>query len=169
MLCPVNSVWPNDTIWCTELWSTLVEVMTLCHWASSHYPNQCWPITTEVLWYSNKSNFIKNSQDISQWNLIVVSIQTHFTGLISWTKYCTPVTHWCTSIIQNNWIRQLTITKLCFYQNWIGMICGLQSMDPILSLCSYEILWLVRVLVTVTCHWSGWIKATKPLSKPMAT
>ena len=39
-LCVLDSLWPNDAIWCHWSWSALVQVMAWCLTAPSHYPNQ---------------------------------------------------------------------------------------------------------------------------------
>ena len=39
--------------------------MALCLTADTHYLNQCWPITGEVLWYSPAGNFTGNVQDLN--------------------------------------------------------------------------------------------------------
>ena len=53
-----NSFWPGDTIWQHRSGSALAQVM-----APSHYLNQCWPMTREVLWHSLEGNFTGNAQD----------------------------------------------------------------------------------------------------------
>ena len=35
-------MWPGDAIWLWWSWSTLVQVMTCCLTAPSHYLNHCW-------------------------------------------------------------------------------------------------------------------------------
>ena len=50
-----NSFWPIDTTWHHRTWSTLVQVMACCLMAPSHYPNQCWFIISEILWYFLKA------------------------------------------------------------------------------------------------------------------
>ena len=42
-------LWPSDSIWHHRTWSTLVQVMTCCLTAPSHYMNQCWLIISEAL------------------------------------------------------------------------------------------------------------------------
>ena len=37
----VKFSWPNDTVWYTKSYSTLVQVMALCPLAPSHYLNRC--------------------------------------------------------------------------------------------------------------------------------
>ena len=46
----INSSAPSDTIWWHKTWSTLVQVMVCSLTTPSHYWNQCWLITSEVLW-----------------------------------------------------------------------------------------------------------------------
>ena len=55
-LTPVHA----DTIWCHRTWSTSVPVMAWCHMTPSHYQNQCWQHTNEVLWHSPKDNYTRN-------------------------------------------------------------------------------------------------------------
>ena len=45
----LNSLWPSDAIWRQGSRSTLVQVMTCCLTAPSHYLNQCWLIITKCL------------------------------------------------------------------------------------------------------------------------
>ena len=54
---PINSWWPSDAIWQQRPGPTLSQVMAWCLMAPSHYLNQCWPLITEVLWYTLESNF----------------------------------------------------------------------------------------------------------------
>ena len=44
----LNSLRPCDTIWRHISGSTLAQVMACCLTAPSHYPNQCWLITSKV-------------------------------------------------------------------------------------------------------------------------
>ena len=48
----VNSLGPSDAVWRWRSWSTLIQVMACCLTTPSHYLNQCWLITSKVLWYS---------------------------------------------------------------------------------------------------------------------
>ena len=48
----VNSLWPSDVIWRQGSRSTLAQVMACCLTAPRHYLNQCWLMTSEVLWPS---------------------------------------------------------------------------------------------------------------------
>ena len=41
---PVDSLWPNYTIWQQTSGSAMAQVMTCCLTAPSHYLNQCWII-----------------------------------------------------------------------------------------------------------------------------
>ena len=45
----------------------IVHVMACCLTAPSHYLNQCWLITSEVLWHSSEGNSIRNAQHIYPW------------------------------------------------------------------------------------------------------
>ena len=58
-----NSLGPSDTIWRWRSWSTLVQVMACCLTAPSHYLNQCWLITREVLWHSSEDIIIRRFED----------------------------------------------------------------------------------------------------------
>ena len=63
----LNSLRHSDAIWHWRSWSTLVKlhVMACCLMVSSHYLNQYWLITTEVLrWYSPGCSFTGNVEDI---------------------------------------------------------------------------------------------------------
>ena len=55
-------------IWLQRPGSTLAYVMVCCLTAPSHYLNQCWLITGEVLWHSLNGNFIGNAQNIYHLN-----------------------------------------------------------------------------------------------------
>ena len=48
----VNSLGPSDAVWRWRSWSTLIQVMACCLTTPSHYLNQCWLITSKVLWHS---------------------------------------------------------------------------------------------------------------------
>ena len=62
----IKSLWPSDAIQRWRSWSTLVQVMACCLMAPSHYLNQCWLITSEVLrWYSLGGNYTGNAQSIN--------------------------------------------------------------------------------------------------------
>ena len=52
-----NSLWPSDAIWWQGSRSTLIQVMTCCLTAPSHYLNQCWFINTKVQWCLSEDNF----------------------------------------------------------------------------------------------------------------
>ena len=54
----VNSLRPSDTIWRHQSRSTFAHVTPCCLTAPSHYVNQCWLQTSEVLWHSHESKFI---------------------------------------------------------------------------------------------------------------
>ena len=58
----VNSLGPSDAIWRWRSWSKLVQVMACCLAAPSHYLNQCWLITSKVLWHSSKDMVIRNME-----------------------------------------------------------------------------------------------------------
>ena len=45
----IDSLWPGDPIWRHRSGLTLVQVMTWCLTAPSHYLNQCWIFISEVL------------------------------------------------------------------------------------------------------------------------
>ena len=64
----LNSLGISDAIWWQRSGSTLVQVMACCLMAPSHYLNQCWLMTKEVLWHSLDSNFTENTSDIYHWN-----------------------------------------------------------------------------------------------------
>ena len=40
----VNSLGPNNAIWCQTFWPTLFQARTCCLMATSHYLKQCWLI-----------------------------------------------------------------------------------------------------------------------------
>ena len=63
----VNSLGPSDAIWRWRSWSTLVQVMACCLTAPSHYLNQCWLITSKVLWYSSEDIIIRRFEDTNQY------------------------------------------------------------------------------------------------------
>ena len=63
----INSLWLSHNIW-HRTGSTLVQVMACCHQATSHYMNQCWPVTVRS-WpgHSPEGKFIQKAQDIYPW------------------------------------------------------------------------------------------------------
>ena len=63
----INSMWPSDVLWHHRTWSTLVQVMTCCLTAPSHYLTQLWLTITDVFWHSPESNFTGNTQDTYPW------------------------------------------------------------------------------------------------------
>ena len=67
LLLHINSLGPGDTVWQQIFVSTLAQVMAYCLIAPSHYLNQCWFITSDVLWHSTQGNFTGNAQDICPW------------------------------------------------------------------------------------------------------
>ena len=62
----INSLRPCD-VWWQRSGSTLAQVMAWCLTAPSHYLNQCWLITSEVLLHSPEGSFTGNTEDISPW------------------------------------------------------------------------------------------------------
>ena len=68
-----NSLWLNDVIWRQGSRLTLVEVMTCCLTAPSHYLNQCWLIFTKVQWCSI-------SLEISQPSVTKILFYCNFPG-----------------------------------------------------------------------------------------
>ena len=62
-----NSSWLEMPWWDDRTWSTLGQVMACCLMASSHYPNQCCLVMSEVLYNSHEGNFMENAQYIYLW------------------------------------------------------------------------------------------------------
>ena len=62
-----QAMWPSDAIWWYRHGSTLAQVMACCLTAPIHYLNQCWLITSEVLWHSHEDNFTRNAEGIYPW------------------------------------------------------------------------------------------------------
>ena len=62
----INSLRPSDIIWQHRSGSTLAQVMVCCLTAPSHYPIQCRPLISKVLWHSPESNF-KASARLQFW------------------------------------------------------------------------------------------------------
>ena len=50
----LNSLGPSDSMWRWRSWSTLVQLMSCCLTAPSHYLNQCWLIISQVMWHSSE-------------------------------------------------------------------------------------------------------------------
>ena len=75
----LNCLWPNNNIWYWRFWSTLVQVMTCCLTAPSHYLYQCWLIFNEVLWHSLEGNYTGDTQQIYPWYVfeIYLWVKTH--------------------------------------------------------------------------------------------
>ena len=61
----VRGVWPSDAIWRNRTAPTLVQVMTCCLMALSHYLNQCWLIMSKGTWYSLKGIISKTRFEIA--------------------------------------------------------------------------------------------------------
>ena len=59
-----NTLWPNDAIWHSRTWPTLVQLMGSCRMASSCYLNQWWLIICDVLWHSPGGIFTGYTRDI---------------------------------------------------------------------------------------------------------
>ena len=55
----INSLWPSDPIWWHRSGSRLAQEFTCCLMPPSHYLNQCWLMTSEVLWQSLDGNFTR--------------------------------------------------------------------------------------------------------------
>ena len=64
----VNSLWLSDAVRPHRSWSTLAQVMACCLMAISHYLNQCWLLTSEVLLHSSESDFMANAQATMLYN-----------------------------------------------------------------------------------------------------
>ena len=60
-----NSLWSKDVIWRHRSGSILVQVMSCCLVAPSHYLNQCWLILKGDMWPSPESNFTKSAHGIN--------------------------------------------------------------------------------------------------------
>ena len=74
---PVNSLWPNDTIWWHKSGSTLAQVMACCLTTPSHYLNQYWLVISKVQWHSSAI-----LQEIPQPSVIEISLK------ITYLKFC---------------------------------------------------------------------------------
>ena len=57
----INSLWPNDTIWCYKFGSTLAQEIAWCHQASSHY------LDSMLTSYWGSVAFTSKQITISQW------------------------------------------------------------------------------------------------------
>ena len=64
----VNSLCSSGTIWQHRSGSTLVQVMTCCLTAPNHYPNQCWLIISDVMWYPSEGITMRRSKGTNQYN-----------------------------------------------------------------------------------------------------
>ena len=62
----LNSFWPSDAIWRYRSRSTLARVMACFLTARSHYLNQRWLLTSEVLRHSPESKFTSNAEKFNQ-------------------------------------------------------------------------------------------------------
>ena len=57
-------------------WSTLAQAMACCLMAPSHYLNQCWLLSIEVLWHSPESNLTVSAKatilyyELTHWGLV---------------------------------------------------------------------------------------------------
>ena len=59
----VESLWPSDAMWRHGSRSILAQLMAWCLTTPSHYLNQCWLITSEVLRHSHEIDITGNAQD----------------------------------------------------------------------------------------------------------
>ena len=63
-----NSLWPSDVIWHHRSCSTLFQLMACCLTTPSYYLNQCWLLTSDLLWHSNESIITMNGQGAITYN-----------------------------------------------------------------------------------------------------
>ena len=56
------TLWSSDAMWRRRSGSTLARIMVCCLTALSHYLNQWWLLTSEVLWHSPERSFTANTQ-----------------------------------------------------------------------------------------------------------
>ena len=72
-----NSSWHSNAFW-----PTLDQVMACCLTASSYYLNQCWLITSQLLWHSSEGKLTQEMLKITilamGLNIITLRLQSHF-------------------------------------------------------------------------------------------
>ena len=67
-------LWPTDVIWWHRSGWTLVQIMTCCLMASSHYLNQSWLIINEAHWLLAEGNFTETGYNITLWKVTYLKI-----------------------------------------------------------------------------------------------
>ena len=100
-----------------KIWSILLQVMTGCRQAPSHYLHQCWLIISEVLWHSPDVIFTRNDQDdIYLWhvfeNYSFKNTATSPRGQWIDVEVSTPVVH---SFIVVSLINDLCSLRWCWH------------------------------------------------------
>ena len=75
----VNSLWPSDTIWHHITWSTLVQVMSCCLMATSHYQNQCCGIQIWAMLNTSIPDMSLKITNLRLWQ--------HLPGANEWNNY----------------------------------------------------------------------------------
>ena len=64
----LTELWIIDAVWHQRTWSTLVQVISCCPTAPSHYQNQYWLIISEVLQNSPGGNFTSSTHATTLYN-----------------------------------------------------------------------------------------------------
>ena len=81
-----NSLRPSDAIWLQRSQSPLAQVMACCLTAPSHYLNQCWLLSSQILWHLSEVNSIQCL--LTHWgrDKMAAIYQTTFTNAFPWMK-----------------------------------------------------------------------------------
>ena len=109
----LNTLWPSDAIWRRRYWSTLVQVMTCCLTAPSHYLNQCWRITCEVIWHSFQGNIYLNTQYINPQAVLEIQtleIKVHLPGDNELISKCISSRQWKPRLVRSSSIYRASLT-----------------------------------------------------------
>ena len=120
-----NSLWPSEALSQNSSVSSLAQVLAWCLMAQSHFLNQSWLTTNEILWYSPEGNFTGNAKDISPWyefekywfKITVSSPRRQWVhyGNITILHQAISVLAWCISVIK--------IIICCRIWSWSPMLC----------------------------------------------
>ena len=104
----INSLWPSDTIWWHRTGSTLVQAMTCCMMAPSHYLNQCWLIISKVQWHSSEGSFTRDTPAINH--------SSKLENYINKVSFISPRGQWVNS--SNSLSQNLSLNQCRFIVYW---------------------------------------------------
>ena len=116
----LDSLWQCENIWQKSGW-TLVEIMTCCLTAPSHYLNQCWLLICGAQYHSLDGNYKRDVSAINHYNKFETCISkiTLTSSRVHWVKqvpnpvkpFMSPtLPHWPTirDTVNGTWCEQFT-------------------------------------------------------------